>query len=266
MNMFPVLAIVAVLSGLLVCVGCSPANDWGSVTVTESNGEFEVVLENDLILARYTPADTGGLIKDRITEFRLKKDNAVIATKLDGRHADKNTAFFRMSDAEIESETPDRKTVRLVFAQRIEHVSILRGLPVLEIRYEQGKHNLDYGIKGRKFVMYGEDEWQGLNKWEAKHPQLRDEVTEAGSYYRSNWFGPGPLSYNGWMILGVCSRRTGYGVGLLLPANQVRWLKLVGTGFERWMTGPHTAYLYACSGGPEQLLSLGKQLADTAPK
>lgn len=261
----------AIMALLLVSViGCSPAGDWGKVTVTNRGAIWNVVLENDLLLAKYSPARMKTLIKDRITEFRLKKDDKVVATALDGRHADKGQEFFRMTSASIEPETPDRKTVKLVFHKRVEYVSILKDLPALEIRYRSGGHNLDYGITGTRYVMYGQDQWQKQNGWTKTHPNLNDEMTESGSYYRSNWSPPGPLSYNGWMIMGVCDDQTGYGTGLLLPADRVRWLKLVvvgkSRGFERWMKGRHVAYLYATSGGADEIISMGKMLVDKLGK
>jgi len=258
----------AAVLGLVFCtISCTPAKDWGRAGIARDDDEWNIVLENDLLLARYTTDRANKLIKDRITEFRLKKDDKIVANKLDGRHADKNQEFFRITKANVEPATPGRKTVKLVLQRRVEYVSILKDLPVLEIRYSSGGHNLDYGIEGWEYVIYGEDAWAEQNHWERKHPELRHEVTESGSYYRSNWSPPGPLSYKGWMILGVIDRRTDYGAGLVLPADKVRWLKLVGSGtsrgFERWMTGAHTAYLYPVSGGADEILSMGKKIVDT---
>ena len=270
MNVAPVLLTVLLLCVLLIASGCGSHQDWGRASIARSGDDWEVILENQQLFVRYTPARMGNLTKDRITEFRLKEPNKMIATALDGRHADKDQAFFRMSDAAVESERADRKTVRLVFDKRVEHVSILKGVPVIEIKYDQGRHNLDYRIKGDTYVFYGEDAWQANRAWDKKHPTLRDEYDPTGSYYRAEWEGPSMLSYKGWMIMGFYDSETGFGAGMLLPANVVRWIKLVAWkgfgGFERWMAGRHRAYLYAVTGGAEEILSVGKKLAETVGK
>ena len=263
--------LAAVLLPAVVAVaGCAAPDDWGRVSVTREADAWNVILENRQLLARYGPAGTGVGTKDRITAFRLKKPDRLVATALDGRHADKGQAFFRMSDATVEADSPGRKTVRLVFDKRVEYVSILKGMPVIEINYDQGGHNLDYKIRGDTYVFHGQDAWQAKRGWDKAHPTLRDEYDPTGSYYRTGWEGRPLLSYNGWMIMGVYDSETGVGAGLLLPTMMVRWIKLVGWdrvwGFERWMAGRHRAYLYAVTGGGEEILSMGRKLADTVGK
>jgi len=270
MNAAPALLVVLPACVLLIASGCGSHEDWGRARIARSGEDWQVTLENRQLLVRYTPAGTNGLTKDRITEFRLKQPDRLIATALDGRHGDKNRAFFRMSDASVESDGADRKTVRLVFDKRVEHVSILKDMPAIEISYDQGGHNLDYKIRGDSYVFYNEDAWQADRGWDKKHPTLRDKYDPTGSYYRSEWAGPSILSYKGWMIMGVYDSRTGLGAGMILPANVVRWIKLVGWdrlwGFERWMVGRHRAYIYAVTGGEEEIISMGKRLAEAAGK
>jgi len=260
----PKLLAATIFAVLVLGAGCTRQSPWPVVRIDKRADDWQVTLENQKILARYSAARMRSLVKDRITQLRLKDSDAVVATALDGRHAEKNTAFFRMTHAALLSTGRDRKTVRLRFAGRVEDVTIFADTPVLKIDYHQGGHNLDYHITGGSFVIYGEDEWQRQHGWPDKHPRIRNEYTESGSYYRSNWKldGPNPLSYKGWMILGVCEPESGLGAALLLPADKVRWLKLVPGGFERWVEGPHTAYIYAVSGGAEEILSAGKKLVD----
>jgi len=265
------LSLVLLMACLLFASsGCASNDNWGRASVTRNGQDWQVTLENNQLFVQYSPARTNGLTKDRITEFRLKNPKRIIATALDGRHGDKDQAFFRMSDASVTGETADRKTVRLVFDKRVEHVSILKDMPVIEIKYEQGGHNLDYRITGDTYVFFGEQAWQASRGWDKKHPTLRDEYDPTGSYYRAEWGGPSILGYKGWMIMGFYDSQTGLGVGMILPANVVRWIKLVAWGrlggFERWMVGKHRSYLYAVTGGAEEILSMGKKLAETVPK
>jgi hypothetical protein len=264
-----VVTAIVVLAGLGSLAGCARNDEWRGVTVSETDHNWTVVLENDRLFVKYSPAGTGVGTKDRITEFRMKGSDESLANALDGRHAPEDTAFFRMSDAREEPAPDDRRTVRLTFDTRVEHVSIFRHMPVLEIAYDQGGHNLDYGITGTNYVFYGEDTWQQLRGWDKKHPTLRDEYDPTGSYYRREWGGPAALSYNGWMIMGVYDER-GHGVGITLPADAVSWIKLVSTrgrsGFERMMSGRYRTYLYPVTGGAEEIISTGRQLADSMPK
>jgi len=260
---------ILLAGALLPSCGCTPARDWGRVAAARHGQNWDVVLENEYLLARYTPDDADGTVKDRITEFRLKSRDRSVANALDGRNATDNTAVFRVTKAGVERQDAERKTVRLAFDKRVEHVSILRYSPVLEIGYDQGGHNLDCGIAGTNYVFYGQDAWQQLRGWDRKHPKFQDQYDPTGSYYRSEWGGPGPLACNGWMIMGVYDD-AGYGAGMLLPAAAVKWIKLVGWGdrwgFERWTAGPHKAYLFPVSGGAVEILAIGKVLAETMPK
>lgn len=255
---------------LLLSPGCTNVGDWANISISRgSDGIENVVIENRTLFIRYGQDGTKQQRRyDRMVEFRLKTADTVLAAGLDGRHTTGDTSFYRLTDAWVEYDGAQRKTVRLDFGNgaRIEHVSIFKGAAAVRIDYEGGGHNLDYRIKGGKYEIYGSQQWQQMNNWPKKYPTLQDDITYSGSYFRSDgnmkFKDAGPLDYHGSMIMGVYGD-DGLGVGLVLPTKKVKWLKLIGNlGFERWTNGAHTAYLYAVTGGCEQLISSGKILAD----
>lgn len=253
------------------------AADWGNVRVAEDGGRWTASLANSRIVVEYGDAGIADKpLYDRIVKFAINDSGAVVANKLDGRHTLGDTAFFTITNASVAYDGPDKKTVDLAFGNgaRVTRVSIFPDSPVLQLDYQFNvgqTHNLDYGIMGDTWEIYGAAPWKARNGWTKTYPTLQDDITEDGSYYRKDWSGtPGPLDYNGSMIMGVYSSRHNRGVGLVLPSAAVSWLKLIdtgasGSGFERWTTGNHTAYLYAVTGGGAEIISMGKHIVDNGP-
>jgi len=242
------------------------SQDWGSVSANKNGTQWVIELKNSQIEVKYSNAGSKqGVSYDRITRFYSKVSNSVLASKLDGRQANSGVGFYQITDATIVTDDDVKKTVRINFGngQRITHATIYKDSPVLRLDYLTGNHNLDYGINGGNYVVYGADEWQAQNNWSKKYPTLQDNTTYSGSYFRSQWSPPGPLDYNGMMIMGVYDASTGWGVGLTLPSTKVTWIKLIlDLGFERWMTTAHAAYLYASEGGASGVISRGKEIAN----
>jgi len=253
---------------VLVFSFCSFSQDWGSVNINKTSGGWEVILENSKILVKYSNSGSKqGVLYDRITHFLVKGSNTVLATKLDGRQLTNVTTHgYQITNATVEPNTSDKKTVKIDFGNgyRVTHVTIFKDNPVIKLSYFTGGHNLDYGIVGDNYEIFGADAWQAQNNWQKRYPTLEDNTTYSGSYYRSQWGPPGPLDYKGWIIMGVHSSSNGLGVGLILPSSKIYWIKLIASqGFERWMdAGPHTAYLYASEGGAAGVISAGQILAE----
>ena len=247
------------------------SGEWGSIDITQSGSAWEIELQNSLIYAKYANAGTKqGIPYDRIVEFRLKSSDTVVANKLDGRHSDGSPGFYTITGATVTYDGPEKKTVRIIFgsSQRVTDVTITKDSPVLQLDYQSGGHNLDYGIVGDTWEIYGAEAWQTANGWSKKYPTLQDNITYSGSYYRSEWGDPGSLNYNGSMIMGRYSSSSGYGAGLVLSfADNIRFLKLIdagnGSGFERWIDGgAHTAYMYPVTNGAAEVISMGQQIVD----
>ncbi len=242
-------------------------DDWGGANVI-NDGDREAYLENSKIRVTYARHGTPGRkVTDRIVEFLLKDGNRVISNNLDGRHTPgEDKAFYRLTDAKVEYDGPDRKTVMLNLGDgaRVEHLTIFKDLPILKIAYDTGGHNLEYGKWGGKYEIYGADKWQELRGWDKKYPALHEGLTESDSYYRGDWGDAGPLSYKGYMILETHSRKDGMGLGVLVPVDKIYFLKLQpnGGGFERFMKDAYTLYIYPVTGGGKSVLKDGKKWVD----
>jgi hypothetical protein len=73
------------------------------------------------------------------------------------------------------------------------------------------------------------------------------------------------LMYDGHFILGAYKSETGLGFGRVFSAKDAGYIKLLNTGFEvfaNWQQGhrPFTSYLYAVTGGPKELMAVGKAI------
>ena len=82
------------------------------------------------------------------------------------------------------------------------------------------------------------------------------------------------LNYNGHFVIGVYNPVNGRGFGRTLPVADIGIIKLLlATGERRGMEwfphpffiehDPFVGYLYFVTGGESELLTLGRQLADT---
>ena len=77
---------------------------------------------------------------------------------------------------------------------------------------------------------------------------------------------PKELTYKDHLILGAHNKATGLGFGRVTPAQDTNYVKLLETGYEvfanwRQPHRPFTAYLFAVTGGAEELMSVGKTIA-----
>jgi hypothetical protein len=84
-------------------------------------------------------------------------------------------------------------------------------------------------------------------------------------------WGPTPMDYTGWYVLDVYNPENGRGPGRVVPADVTTYIKLLwerGMGFfPHWRVPrrPDTADLFAVEGVREEILTLGKSIADRAP-
>ncbi|OHE88509.1 MAG: hypothetical protein A3G75_09580 [Verrucomicrobia bacterium RIFCSPLOWO2_12_FULL_64_8] len=246
---------------------------WGRVGVSQADGGFVAELENGRILVRYGRDGD----RDKIVEFRCKATGRNLG-EFDSRHNPTNPTFFTLKDARVVLDGPGKKTVRLDFGSRVQDVSICKDCPVLEIDYHTLNdygHANDRGGETGEIVVYGAEEWLRARQRMPDFPPASPAIDRRElypmyekSYYRAEWGDAGPLSYKGWMIMGVC-HQDGGGYGLLLPADKIKWLKLMTQrrpwGFERAMKSPYKAcYFRVTQGGTERIMSMGKEIIDGA--
>ena len=79
---------------------------------------------------------------------------------------------------------------------------------------------------------------------------------------------PAPLSYNGWMIMGVYNPDNNIGFGRVVPAETIRAIKLLwNKGFELFPNNKeYTGYIYFFDNGEDGVLSPGKSIVDNLKK
>lgn len=254
-----------------VFFGCE--RDWGSVEIA-SDGEFyTVTLENSYLRATYGRAKDG---KDKMTELYCKIKQRKVG-EFDSRHHPRDPYFHTLKSAKVLNQETGSKTVQLDYGTRVEEVTIFRDSPFLLMEYKLGDdygHTYDRAGSGGDFVIYGAADW--LQTRQALPETTIDRSTKGymnrtelyplykNSFYRPEWAPPTPLSYHGWMILGV-DQGGGKGFGILLPAKKIKWLKLMGNsgGFERAMNQSYRAYYFTVnSGGATALLAMAKEFID----
>lgn len=271
---------------------------WGRIRIyRDSVNQLNVLLENSKIRVRYETRDAGD-VQTYIREFVIKD-----VGESQGHWLDSAAHRRGLRSAEIVADTPEAKTVRLTWdgsekfpKDAISQVTIYRDSPVLKIDYLQSAfaHICDLGTpggtrKGNKYVIHGAEQWRQVRK-EIDRPELRDHPSEdhrltddlfplyPKPIIDRGW-GPTPMNYKGWYIMGAYNPANGRGFGRVVPANAMLYMKLlagpkirVGTGFEffPWwkMRGrsrrQYTSYLFAVTGGEKEILTVGKRIADRA--
>jgi len=275
-------------------------DDWGGIKVyKDSAGRLHVVLENSKLRIRYetfVPDDSQTYIR----EFALKEFDG----ESQGHWLDAAAHRRGLRSAEIVRDDRHAKTVRMVW-EGSDRSASMRGPAVSEVTIFPDSttvkidvfrsafaHICDIGTPGgakdAKFVVYGAREWQQVRKaiddlelrnHPNEHHRLTDELYPIYPFpLIDNSWGPTPMNYKGWYILGVYNPENGRGYGRVAPANAATYIKLLappktpGYGFELfpyWQRPgrgrrAYTTYLFAVTGGREEILTRGKQIADQA--
>jgi len=273
------------------------SDKWGRIEIyRDSADQLNVLLENSKILVRYETRVPGDR-QTYIREFIIKE-----AKESQGYWLDAAAWRRGLRRAEILKDAPDVKTVRLTWngsekfpTQAISDVSIFPDSSVLRIDCLQSSfaHICDIGSPGGsryrgKFVIYGSEEWREVRE-KLDRPELRDHPSEDHRLTNDLFprfpnplidvgWGPSPMNYKGWYIMGTYNPESGRGYGRVVPAKTMRYIKLLsqpmnpGYGFEffPWWrmrgksTTPYTAFLYAVTGGEKEILTVGKKIADDA--
>ena len=249
-----------------------PAGDWGKVKVgKDCYGRWEVFLENSQLKVRY---GTKRKIQAYITNFLIKSTHRNLAgVCLDGS-AHRDEIVY----ADVLKDAPDEKTVRIIWRNhpdtQLDPYAIARS----EISiYPDGKF---IKIKYIDFVFahiaeHGSGQW-GTYKiygYDNPNPPLYEDCffwqdDRYGCYDVNDGVGDDAraLNYNGHFIMGVYDKDDGIGYGRVIPIENIHTIKLLfSTGFELFLRDPpFESYIFAVTEGPDEVISLGKSLADTA--
>jgi len=268
---------------------------WGDIYVEEIEGNLQVVLENSKLQCRYAQVQTANT-ETCITELLIRKVNQNQA----GQFIDEMASWIRGCDRGILSNKTgviyngkDRQTVHLEWDKgaSIEEVTIFPSEPYLKIDYLKMYINIcdlgvPGGIKNGNYAIYGAEEWQKMRQKILSDPEFKNDTNEhykltadLYSEYPNPILGDwkvapenNPMNYNGWYILGVYNPENKQGYGRVIPVDAIDYLKLLwGNGFEQfpfWFNKKadqtFSEYLFIVTNGTEDIISLGKQIADMA--
>ena len=155
-------------------------------------------------------------------------------------------------------------------------VSIYKDKPFLKIKYISFcfTHNCDIGLDTAHVL---DANWGGITRVYGFEKDSIPQYEDCLYWYEYGFVGcdslhnkngiegdPGPLSYKGYMIMGVYDKENNIGFGRVLPAANIRCIKILwNKGFELF---PHaknfTGYIYFFDNGEEGVLSTGKEIVD----
>ena len=252
-----------------------PGGDWGKVKVgKDCYGQWEVFLENSQLKVRY---GTKRRIQAYITNFLIKSVHKNLAgVCLDGS-AHRDEIVY----ADVLRDAPDEKTVRIIwrnnpntqmdpYAIARSEISIYPDSKFIKIKY------IDFVFA--HIAEHGTNEW-GTYKiygYDNPNPPLYEDCFFwrdgrygcPGEQSRDDGVGDDPraLNYNGCFIMGVYNKADGIGYGRVMPIENVHTIKLLfKTGFELFLKDPpFESWLFAVTEGGDEVISLGKFLANTA--
>jgi hypothetical protein len=272
----------------------SRVSEWGVVKATLGDGpeaDGTILLENRAIRVRYTTKRFTDGNKDHvITDFLVKKTDGQLAVgrdyQLDGIWMNADEGRGKITAARVVYDGPDRKSLRVEWdsGKVVQEFTVWPDRSVIRIDYlKYGINIVDMVTSVDAFEVFGAQAWQetrakvtddALLKITNPHHRLTTNLFPAYPFpiiATKDWdkLEPKELTYHGHLIVGAYQKDTGLGFGRVLPTQDANYVKLLNKGFEvfaNWRQ-PHrqfTGYLYAVTGGPEELMSVGKTIADGA--
>jgi hypothetical protein len=270
----------------------SKVGDWGVVMATLDDGpeaDGTILLENRTIRVRYEAKRFPDGNKDHvIVDFLVKRTNSQLAagsgTQLDGIWMNADDGRGKITAARVTHDGLDRKTLRVEWdnGKIIQEFTLWPDRAVIRIDYlKYGINIVDMVTSVDTFALHGAEAWRkarakvanaALFKITNPHHRLSTNLYPAYPFpiiAVQDWdkMEPKELTYAGQLIFGAYKKETGLGFGRVLPAEDSNYVKLLTMGFEvfanwRQPHRPFTSYLYAVTGGPEELMSAGKAIAD----
>ncbi|MFC1558283.1 hypothetical protein ACFL40_02910 [candidate division KSB1 bacterium] len=285
---------------LIICMCHSAlwADDWGSIKVQPVDDSFEVVLENSQLRAVYkkSPNPWAHRHPTCMVEYHYKKIGKELIEN--GRWDDildpidhstnrpKHHYREKLLSAEVIYNGADKKTVHLNWENTEEEVTIFPDSPIIRIDYirwyvlitdwtEWPKGGDVY--KEQMFAVYGADKWH-------RTYDPADTLRTPGVAYNKMYFNRadrdvgkqggkdpadgGSLNYKGYFIIGAYKTGTGIGYARVIPVHRINVVILWSyRAWEFFPTGKEkfTTFLYPVSEGAEEIIAVGKKIADANP-
>ena len=254
------------LAAIVVCLFAFSSSgisaEWGSIHAgRDANGTLTAGLENDLIAVQWGRVKlASGELEDCITKFTIKS----VGQNQVHQFFDEGTTA-KLIRAEVKENSPQRKTLRLVWSDgaKLQDVTVFPDKPYIKIDYHRyPKWMVEIGKPGGlekngKFAIYGA---KAYGKDLLQYPQVYYPGPQSDQ--------PGPLNYKGWFIVGVFNPKNGIGFGRVMPFDVVDVIKLLWGGGMEFLSyfgpkhKPFTGYLFAVTGGADEIIRMGKQIVD----
>lgn len=258
-----------------------PANYDPELSVEIEDELSYVVLENSKLYVRFEEFTDlyDNTEQFAIRQFKLKANGINQA----GSYLDAGYGRGELKSATLTYNGPDRKTVRLEWYTKqnnpsvnknailVTDVSIFPNEQFLKLDYHRVDWSIvvvDLGAPGG--IINGQPAAYGSDAW------VRGFVTDPEFYYTrvygSDPADGGSLSYNGHFIAGLYNPANNVGYGRAIPVARTHSLRFLLSdtqrrGMESSTPKPnylesYTSFLYAVSGGANEIVSEGQRLVD----
>jgi hypothetical protein len=264
---------------------CTLTKEWGKAEVgLDANGNWQASLENRKMKVRYGFGMGQDEPESCIREVYLKNHPD---QNLAGPFLDASAHRGVIVKAAVVKNTSREKRIYLEWipvpsmkklfpGPARSEVSIFPNKTYLKIRYLDFcfAHTCDIGLdKGHVL----DKNWGGVTRiygfQSDSIPQYEDcfywnkfGIFGCDSLHSRNGVGGNPekLSFRNQMIMGVYNKNTNLGFGRILPAANIRCIKILwNKGFEIFPQGKnYTGYLYFFDGGEKEVISDGKKLVN----
>jgi len=259
---------------LAAAAAAAETPNWGIQISRDDGGHLIVLLENSRLRVRYAWKH----LEQDETFIRELVDKTAPLENHAGDRIDAGANRIDLKDARIVRSDATVQTVRLEWGPLgkrttpgIQEVSIFPDRAELRIDYIMWPVNIvDIGTPGGAktgaYAILGADKWKREQLIYPKVYFCRDPK-DVGYESITEVDQPGPLEFNGWFILGVVNPANGHGFGRVVPVESIDIVKLLwNKGFElfpysRRPKKPFTSYLFTVTGGPAEVITIGKRLA-----
>ncbi|MBK8088857.1 MAG: hypothetical protein IPK31_13450 [Chitinophagaceae bacterium] len=262
--------------------------------------ENYAILENSLLKIKYSQrtfkdSATNNIITELLIKSANNENQADSSGQVDGVWMGYGIGRGVLSNGSfIKYDGDDMKILHLEWGngQVIQELTIYPDNPVIKIDYiKYGVNIVDIGLPGGSkgiYSFYGGVEWQQLRQ-SIKDTALINNSNEhhklTGVLYPAypnpiidipDWKGlePTPMNYKGYIIMGLYNSKNGRGFGRVMPVNSINYLKLLwnrgfegfpywmGDGKKRGLRPAFTGYLFIVTGEANEIVNLGKSIAD----
>jgi hypothetical protein len=174
-----------------------------------------------------------------------------------------------LTEAKVIEDDSDKLTAELKWGgHTTSHITMYRDSPVMKIDQKSGNapNIVDASAGLKNIVCHGSDQWKReINTYPKCYYYINDKhCAEQNGDQGSSDGDPGALLYNDWFVMGVHNNDgVGYGRVMAKTVKIIKFLDWGGRGFEYFWNN-HVGYLYVTDKGGDEILKMGRKIADWA--